>query len=78
MGNFAGGMIGYLIVTGFSVVLLWSLLKVAASFSTFTEKAAKGVFSFAEKLVSTVPIVPLPTGMASFAGLKQTKDDFSR
>ena len=71
IGNFVGGMIGYLIVTGFSVVLIWSLIKISASFSTFTEKTAKSIFSWSETLVANANIVPLTGGMASFASLSK-------
>ena len=51
-------MIGYLIVTGFTIVLLRSLIKITASFSKFTEKAANSIFKFAESAVSTANIIP--------------------
>ncbi len=75
MGNFVGGMIGYLIVTGFSVVLIWSLLKIGASFSTFTKSAATSVFAFSEKLVANSNIIPMGTGLTSLASLTKTKND---
>lgn len=75
IGNFVGGMIGYLIVTGFSVVLIWSLIRVAASFSTFTKKSAEGIFNWSEKLVATAPLIPLTGGMASFASISKVGRD---
>lgn len=78
IGNFVGGMIGYLIVTGFSVVLIWSLIKVSASFSTFTKKSAEGIFNWSEKLVATAPLIPLTGGMASFASIGKVGKDFKQ
>lgn len=59
VGNFVGGMIGYLIVTGFTIVLIWSLIKIAASFSKFTASYAKTIFDRSEKLVTNTNIIPV-------------------
>lgn len=58
-GNFVGGMIGYLIITGFTVVLLWSLIKISASFSKFTKTTAENIFKWSEKLVTNTDIIPI-------------------
>lgn len=71
-------MIGYLIITGFTVVLLWSLLKIGASFSKFTKDAANNVFKRSEKLVSNANVIPIGGSMSSFAALKETGDQTKR
>lgn len=66
-------MIGYLIITGFTAVLLWSLVKVSFSFSDFAKKIADPIFNFAENAVKTASIVPLPGGgMGTLGGIGKT------
>ncbi len=77
VGNFVGGMIGYLIITGFTAILIWSLIKVGASFSKFTKDAAGNVFKWSEKLVTNANIVPIGGG-TSLAALKETKNETLR
>lgn len=75
IGGFVGGMIGYLIVTGFCGVLIWSLVKIGSSFSKFTKSSADAIFSFAESAVSTAEIIPIGGSMLSLGGLKQAKNN---
>ena len=71
MGNFVGGMIGYLILTGFTIMLIRSLIKISGSFSKFTASTADSIFKFAEGAVKTVPIIPVGGKMLSLGGLQQ-------
>lgn len=78
IGGFVGGMIGYLIVTGFCGVLIWSLIKIGSSFSKFTKSSADAIFSFAENAVKTAKIIPLGGTMLSLGGLQQAGKDVTQ
>ncbi len=71
-------MIGYLIITGFIIVLMWSLIKIAASFSKFTKNTANNIFKRSEKLVTNANIIPLGGGKTSVAALSKQKNDVMR
>lgn len=78
VGGFVGGMIGYLIVTGFCGVLIRSLVKIGSSFSKFTKSSADAIFSFAESAVKTAQIIPVGGAALSLGGLQQAKNNMLR
>lgn len=65
-------MTGYLILTCFTIVLLWSLLKISKDFSKFTKGAANSIFDRSEKLVTNVNVIPFGGKATSIAGLSKT------
>lgn len=71
-------MVGYMIITGFTVVLLWSLIKISSSFSKFTKDTASNIFKWSEKLVANANLIPLGAGKTSLAALQETKNQTMR
>lgn len=74
--QYVGGFLGQMILFVFVIMLLWAILKAANSFSDITKSAVESVYSFAEGMMQSTPIVPFKGWATSVGALGQWKDQY--
>ncbi len=75
--DYVGWFFGQMILFIFVIMLLWAIIKAANNFSDITKDAVGSMYTFAEGLMKSAPIIPFAWGV-SYGAAEQAKGEYER